>query len=195
MISKEKKKIKATYVILEALKFSAAASIILLDELFSARSRSYKSAYSVLYGGRSSIDKDDFYCEENQNFYSLLNKLKREGLIKKTDFKLKRSSVWRITKLGLKKLDIFKNKKPAYEVTTDNKFKIVVFDIPETEKHKREWFREVLRSLDFSMLQRSVWMGKNKIPEQLLFDLKEKRMISYIHILEINRLGSITKLI
>ena len=68
---------------------------------------------------------------------------------------------------------------------------IVSFDVPEKEKRKRGWLRSTLKNLGFRMLQKSVWIGKVKIPEAYLEDLKRLRLLSYIEIFAISKRGTI----
>lgn len=182
--------------ILTALAAGAIITGEILDHFLSARSHSYKAAHSSLYGTYFKKEKsffDDIEDSELQKFYSLLNKLKREGFIQKKKSKV--GSFWKITKAGLNKLGILKNKtNKDYTTEDDKKFKIIVFDVPEWERWKRAWLRESLVSLGFSMLQKSVWIGKKKIPEDFLEDLRVKRVLSYIHILEINASGTVKHL-
>ena len=180
--------------ILTALAAGVVITGEILDHFLSARSRSYKAMHSSLYGTHFKDAERKFYEDtEAQEFYSLLNKLKREGFIKKKKAKL--GSVWNITKTGLNKLGLLKSRKTIkYSAEDDKKFKIIVFDVPELERWKRAWLREALVVLGFSMLQRSVWVGKKKIPEDFLEDLREKRLINYIHILEVGASGTIKNL-
>src|SRR3989344_7122562 len=165
---------------------AVAAGVVItgeiLDFFLSARSRSYKAMHSSLYGTRFKDTERKFYEDtEAQEFYSLLNKLKRDGFVKKKKAKL--GSVWNITKAGLNKLGLLKSRKTVkYSAEDDKKFKIIVFVVPELERWKRAWLREALVVLGFSILQRSVWVGTKKIPEDFLEDLREKRLINYIHI-------------
>jgi len=177
---------------------AVAAGVVItgeiLDHFLSARSRSYKAMHSSLYGTYFKDTERKFYEDtEAQEFYSLLNKLKREGFVKKK--KAKHGSVWNITRTGLNKLGLLKSRKTTkYSTEDDKKFKIIVFDIPEWERWKRAWLRESLVSLGFSILQRSVWIGKKKVPESFLEDLREKRILNYIHILEVGVTGTIKHL-
>ena len=66
--------------------------------------------------------------------------------------------------------------------------------MPEKERRKRGWLRGALRFLNFKMFQQSVWIGKNKIPEQFLFDLRQKNLLPYIHIMEVNKGGTVREL-
>ena len=45
---------------------------------------------------------------------------------------------------------------------------IVMFDIPEVKKAKREWFRFHLRQFGYEMIQKSVWVGPSPLPKDFL---------------------------
>lgn len=181
--------------ILEILKNQAAATSVLLDAFLSDYHTSYKKLRN--------IDKIDFSNQTNkeifntQVFYSILNRLKKQGLVEKD----KRSgcSIWSITKNGLKRFKmiksggIFSARHINYSKEQDNKLKLIIFDIPEKEKHKRAWLRSALTIMGFKLLQRSVWVGQNKIPVDLIKDLKERKMLSYVHIFEITKEGTISR--
>jgi len=168
--------------ILTALAAGTLATLELLDEL-PTRGSIYRSMK------RAKTDFDDL---ELQRFYSVLNRLKREGLVARKN--AEHGTFWNITSKGLGKLRIIQENKTDYEPESDNRIKIIVFDIPEEKKRMRAWLREVLRVLGFKMLQKSVWTGKNKIPEDFLFDLRKKNLISFIHILEVTKSGTVKEL-
>lgn len=50
---------------------------------------------------------------------------------------------------------------------------IVMFDIPETKKAEREWLRWHLKKFNYSMIQKSVWVGPSPLPKEFL-DYLEK---------------------
>lgn len=137
--------------------------------------------------------------EECQKFYKLLYKLEKDGLIKKT--KRKKPIILRLTLKGEKILQLLSKKKSAtlpdisYEISNADKLIIVVFDIPESEKRKREWLRSALKNMKFRFIQKSVWIGKVKIPEAFLFDLGKLNLIDFVEIFEISKTGSLTKLV
>jgi len=172
---------KKMEMVLFALVGGALITAELLDMMFPRRY------------GKTPLAPPSYQNEERQKFYALLNYLKKQGFIENK--KKGRSALWKITVAGLKKLQ-FLNKlnMPDYKAETDDKFKIIIFDIPEKERKKRMWLREVLKRLGFKMLQLSVWIGKNKIPEQFLLDLKEKQILAYVHILEIGKSGTLKTL-
>jgi len=49
---------------------------------------------------------------------------------------------------------------------------IVMFDIPETKKAEREWLRWHLKKFNYSMIQKSVWVGPSPLPKDFLDYIK-----------------------
>ncbi len=82
-----------------------------------------------------------------------------------------------------------------YSKASGNQLIIFAFDIPEHYRQKRAWLRAVLRNLGLKMLQKSVWIGRTKIPEIFLDDLRRLKMINYIEILAISKSGSLRQVI
>ena len=188
------------FKILEFLQGGTEATAGLLDIFTSDYHSSYRKMKRMIRHGPPPLKIN--WASDNQKsqqFYSLLNQLKNQGLVRKEKSEHKRGSLWRITGKGLAKLKLirgrrFLNKKSAnYKRESDDKIKVVIFDIPEKERGKRTWLRIALIILGFSMLQRSVWVGKNKIPEQFISDLKERDMLSYVQIFEISKKGTIAQ--
>jgi CRISPR/Cas system-associated endoribonuclease Cas2 len=50
---------------------------------------------------------------------------------------------------------------------------IVMYDIPDSLKKERDWFRRHLIKFGYTMIQRSVWVGPSPLPKQFLKYLKE----------------------
>ena len=180
--------------ILEELKDGALLTLELVDSVFGSYQRSYKSALGIEeYKPAKKKTWRDLEREEQQVFYTLLNKLKREGFVSKNQSK--KGTLWRATEKGLKKLKIlFGNKRLQYKVENEKKLKIITFDIPELLKKKRDWLREILRFLEFRLLHKSVWIGTSKIPEDFLLDLRDNGLLEHVHILEIGARGTVKEL-
>ena len=112
-----------------------------------------------------------------RSFRTLLSRLKTEGYIKSD------KGFWLITKKGIKK---FKNKNKftdyhRYQKAKNSTNKIIIsFDIPESLRARRTWLRKALLSLDFIMLQQSVWLGPYPLPGEFIDDLKIKEIDGYI---------------
>ena len=127
-----------------------------------------------------------------QRFYRMLAHLHRQGLIEKKEHG-KFGIVWRNTAKGkekLRKLIGLRPLRPIGDLEKDY-FKVVVFDIPEKEKRKRNWLRQTLHNLEFSMLQKSVWVGDNKLPEELFTHLRSMKILPCVHIFAVEKKGTI----
>jgi DNA-binding PadR family transcriptional regulator len=153
----------------------------------------------VKYGGRPPriSDNKEFLHRQNQQFYSLLNQLKNQGFIEKET--KSGGSFWKITRKGIDKLKnrqekrLFSKGEIQYKKVLDDKLKVIIFDVPEKEKYKREWLRAALAALGFSFLQQSVWIGKNKFPESFITDLRDRGLLSCVEIFEIGQKGTVTR--
>lgn len=55
----------------------------------------------------------------------------------------------------------------------DPKNLLVMFDIPETKKAEREWFRWHLKKFNYVMVQKSVWRGPSPLPKEFLNYVKK----------------------
>lgn len=147
-------------------------------------------------GKELKIDKKIF----QQRFYNMLYKLKKDGLIEeavksqKSFLKITLKGKQRINRLKERQIDLLPDSSYQKTNSKNDKFTIVVFDIPERDRRKRSWLRIALKNLDFNMIQQSVWAGKVKIPEEFINDLKELRLIEYVEIFEISKSGSLRQL-
>lgn len=159
--------------------------------------------YRVTYG-RTNSELARFHDEraiaeaerrEAQRLQSMIYKLKKDGLIeveKCADGKLAR-----LTARGREKLKELRGRnktrlpEPTYQCEPHARFTIVTFDIVERDRRKRAWLRDVLKHLTFTMLQKSVWVGKVKVPETLLADLKKLRLLDQVEIFEISKGGTL----
>lgn len=137
--------------------------------------------------------------EERHRFFSLISRLKKQGLVKQS--RKAGKNKWLLTSMGKTKFKqlLIRLKKALppvskYNPKKANEWKIIVFDIPEEEKRKRNWLRLVLKHLDFDKLQRSVWIGKAALPQTFLEDLQKLNMLDYVEILAITKSGSIKQI-
>jgi hypothetical protein len=92
-----------------------------------------------------------------------------------------------LTKRGIMKLIILKARKEKAEDKWDKKWRIVIFDIPEKIRKKRDGFRWSLKNMGFLLLQNSIWISpfgnlndiqllikKHRIAEFVVFIVAEK---------------------
>ncbi|MEK7505641.1 MAG: hypothetical protein AAB597_01980 [Patescibacteria group bacterium] len=80
--------------------------------------------------------------------------------------------------LGHKKkgLPLFKSPFPQ----NSPKNLLVIFDVPENHKFKREWLREQLKRFGYKMIQQSAWIGPSPLPEEFMACLEEQKIRSCI---------------
>ena len=193
-----------TKFVLEAAEKLGKFGIEILDFLITAHPRNYKkirrqmlygSFYNELFEKPEKLTYEEYKKIEAQRFYNILGYLQKEGLVRKS--KEEKNSFWSITEKGKKKLKLInelialKLPSKSYKKENENNLKIIIFDIPEEDSRKRKWLRNNLIALGFSKLQKSVWAGKNKLPEDFISDIKDINIFQYIEIFSVNRTGTI----
>lgn len=138
--------------------------------------------------------------EQKKKYYDLLYRLRKDNLIEEKINSTQKFFI--LTEKGIKKLNKLKesigdNKLSLlnYQKEIGDKSVIIIFDIPEKERKKRTWLRSVLQKIGMEMIQKSVWIGKVKIPKKFLEDLRELKLVDRVEIFEISKSGSLEKLI
>lgn len=58
-------------------------------------------------------------------------------------------------------------------VKSSRKQLLVLFDIPESRKAEREWFRWHLKKFNYQMVQKSVWVGPAPLPKEFVKYVKD----------------------
>ena len=119
-----------------------------------------------------------------------LSRLKSRGLIARSGSKKK--AVWRITKPGRQH---FKAKflDESALPPDDGKIRLVVFDVPEKERGKRDWLRTRLLTCEYSPFQKSVWMGTRPLPKELLDELRSRGLSRYVHVVGLDGLAGVRR--
>lgn len=107
---------------------------------------------------------------KNTSINTTLSRLHKKGLVRKT------SGKWSITSSGKKYLATKKKKAvPHFDFVFKKgapKDLLVMFDIPESRKIERNWFRLHLRKFDYIMIQKSVWVGPSPLPKEFISYIK-----------------------
>jgi DNA-binding transcriptional regulator PaaX len=125
------------------------------------------STSSLRYkGGRVNFFGIPKFKNYSQNSLSgTLSRLRKESYIDDTNLELK------ITLKGQKyikrKMDSLKQFDFKFNIEAPRNL-IVMFDIPETKKAEREWLRWHLKKFNYSMIQKSVWVGPSPLPKEFL---------------------------
>ena len=67
----------------------------------------------------------------------------------------------------------------------DGKWRVIIFDIPEKLRGKRDLLRKELNNFGFMQLQRSVWAYPYKLPQEFVDLWKDAGIFQYCVILEV----------
>ncbi|QQG42356.1 MAG: hypothetical protein HYW15_02475 [Candidatus Giovannonibacteria bacterium] len=145
----------------------------------------FPKKYPQARAWRQLLGLDSNYQFKRQTFSVILTRLQKQGLVER------KNNTWGITNLGKK---FIKNTKTdnAFDLPKkDGILRIVIFDVPERERRKRDWLRIELVAYDFKPLQKSVWMGERPLPQEFLENLEEMNLMSNIHIFTVQNKGTI----
>ena len=161
---------------------------IVVSPYGSSRRQIERKMWELREGGSRAKSERERVKQRQQSFYSMVYQLEKQGFIKKAkDRKLL------ITVLGEQKYKKIIDRLPRkhYKPQPDSSLKVVIFDVPEKEQHKRLWLRNQLRDLGFKMVQKSVWMGKKKFPKEFLEDIRDLELLAHVEIFAITKTGSL----
>ncbi|MEK7078351.1 MAG: CRISPR-associated endonuclease Cas2 [Patescibacteria group bacterium] len=119
------------------------------------------------------------------NFSAVLSRLNKQGLVSKSGGR--RRSVWLLTLKGQEKLKSFITE----PVKPDGIPRLVIYDIPESDRWKRNKVRHKLVAYSYQQLQKSVWIGYCPLPKEFLQLWNDWKLNGKIHILSIDKKGTL----
>jgi flagellar biosynthesis regulator FlaF len=116
--------------------------------------------YAVFYGPSPKSNYNNSYKKEQ--IRRAIHDLKRQKLIKEyKDRQAAGKTLYKLTDEGIaiikKQLALASLKNKVKAISWDRKWRVVVFDVPESERHLRDVLRYNLKELGFVMMQMSVW--------------------------------------
>ena len=180
------------YAVLSALR---EVSLVPLDIAIVIHRAGYGASIGVMECEQRKLDRERLQKKMNAEIKQKLNKhisrLKCEGLIEVHDGAVS------ISIKGIEQLKTISPRRAvrldpaAYTGEPSNKFAVVSYDIPTSFNRERNAVRLALNALGFEMLHRSVWYGKNKIPEQFIRDLELLGVLKFVKIFEVTKTGTI----
>jgi DNA-binding transcriptional regulator PaaX len=143
-----------------------SAELAILEYLSKpSKTHNYKGVRVGLFG------LPDFKFYKYQTLANSFCSLKTKGFVKESN------GIFYITNKGEafleKKKKILLKKFLTEKKDTDPKDLLVLYDIPEDKKYKRDWFRRELINFHFVMIQKSVWVGPSPLPKEFLDYVKE----------------------
>lgn len=122
---------------------------------------------------------------KRESFSTTLTRLQKQGLVKKDGDR--QHAIWKLTNSGKKKHTEYKLELPK----PDGIPRLVMYDIPETSKEKRNWIRMELVAFGYTQLQKSVWLGYCPVSENFIKSLNLFGLKNKVHILSINKSGTL----
>jgi len=118
-------------------------------------------------------------------------RLKQEGLVERIG--AKKIARWRLTPKGAAELKRESSSRPMQPVS-DGIVRLVVFDIPEYDRRKRDVVREQLIGCGFRQLQKSVWIGDCPLPEEFITLIDELELYGNVQIFSVRERGTLRNL-
>ncbi|MDB4939577.1 MAG: PaaX family transcriptional regulator, phenylacetic acid degradation operon negative regulatory [Candidatus Doudnabacteria bacterium] len=135
-----------------------------------------------------SFIKTNFKNDSYRKIYTHIYQLEKRGYLEK--YKLKDLEFIRVSSKGLSAVDTYKREK-------DGKWKMIIFDIPESKRTVRDYLRTKLKQLGFKRWQNSIWITPYRLPDDVVSELKElseKYFVRLITIESINNDSDLKKL-
>jgi hypothetical protein len=132
---------------------------------------------------------DRKYYREKQkiHFSQLVQRLKQNGCLKTQ--KIKNNKAIMITSKGLEKLFKIQLKTIKRTKRKDNKWQMILFDIPENKRKQRNYFRKSLQYLGYQQLQKSIWVCPFDTLKETKELIKRYNLKSFVELLLINKVG------
>ena len=116
--------------------------------------------------------------KEKQKFSQLIYRLKKNGYIKIKNLEQNEGVI--LTKKGAKKVLKIKFKIERKKRRSDEKWQMIIFDIPEKKRCLRDMLREKLRFLEYKMLQQSIWICPYNVQKETEFVLRKYSLDPYV---------------
>lgn len=169
------KKIKLTDILL----LSVAGILDIFQELKDP-GKIYSNYYENFYG----FVPDRW---KRQNYYALVSRLLKDKRIEKIG---KKSQIkYKITSKGLIHLQekqlLLNNQKKKW----DKKWRILIFDIEETNKNLRNNLRDTIKEFGFGYLQKSVWISPYDVFKKLEEFIQTHKLQNNIILIESKKLS------
>lgn len=150
--------------------------------------------YAELPSGKIRINKNTTKTSHSKNNHfkkrtirQALERMEKQGIIRRKERK------YSLTSIGKELAGYIGGRKKVLDKKWDRKYRIVIFDIPEKKKNMRNWLREELYTLNYCQLQKSVFISKYSLTEDLIKEIAEKRISKYVNYLLVDKVYDLDK--
>lgn len=173
-------------VVDELIKYLAAGGIIKIDIKEPALEKYLTSDLKVYLNQKSNLTKTKV----------ILRYMKNQNLIEyeklpahQAKLRLTVSGIKRAQRISLAEISIPKPKR------WDKKWRVVLFDIPETQRQARNALSSKLKALGFKQIQRSVWVHPFPCQIEIEYIKHSYKIEPYVTLAEIDKIDGHHKLV
>jgi len=179
------------YKILASLEETAISATDLASVFISSGYGASMGKIDYEYGKKKEKRiKNQINKEKARKIKKYLSKLNGDGFLQKTS-----SGKIILTQKGKKRLKELKNtfslNHSDYKKEIGENVIMISYDIPVIFNKERNILRDMLRILGFNLIQKSVWIGKVKLPKEFIIGLEKLGILDYVEILEVTKNGSL----
>ena len=127
----------------------------------------------------------------HKRYYDAVYKLKKRGAVE--IFEKNNQRFLKITRKGELEILLSKAKLKTFQ-KWDGKWRLIIFDIPESSRDKRNQLRYLLKQNSFQKLQASVFISPYTLNREGIDYLKRTELIDYIRMLRVDEIDDDKKL-
>ena len=167
--------------------FSHKAGRLVLKVLPKRRGLPF-SNFNIFRDEWTSENKNKYLRKQSRKkFAFLVYRLKKQGYLKV--LKIKDNSAVAITKQGLDKILRINFKLIDKKLRKDNKWQMVLFDIPEDKRRSRDLFRNQLKYLGYKSFQKSIWVCPYDTLQETQDLIERYNLRNWVELLLVNKIG------
>ena len=113
------------------------------------------------------------------SFYTTTYRMEKAGLIKK--FEKEGKKHLKLTSRGKAIIDRHRADSNKFRPDWDHKWRLVIFDVPESKAELRKYLRSYLVALGFGKAQRSVWISPHDFRKEIKTYLRKLKLSDYVY--------------
>ena len=181
---------KLTKNILEKTYDNSAIAFIILKGISSGPIKAFLKPTYYIDDPTAFLGEIDYFKQrrlEERAVRQTINRLKEYGLVEKS------SNNFLLTALGEKVAGKILGYKERLEEKWDEKYRLVIFDIPEVDRKQRDWLRRELYFLGYEKLQNSVFISKLSLTSELIQEIKDRGIESGVNYLLVEHVYDLKK--
>lgn len=124
----------------------------------------------------------EFYRNDSyRKIYTHIYQLEKRGYLEK--YKHKDLEFIRISSKGESAIETYKRER-------DGKWKMIIFDIPESKRQVRDYLRTKLKQLGFKRWQNSIWITPYRLPDDVVDELKELSKHHFVRLITVESINN-----